>query len=932
MLLQKIAEIVAKKPLAIVVGVIVITILMVAQMALNPQDGTVSQSSFLPDNEVISALEDIGDKFVTEYPVDTLVYSKNNDILTSNAFVEILEIEIALIENELIANNSLTPSNPSTDIVAIPNYLAPFVDGDASDLQQLKDIYANKTDQEIKDAFNTAKENPLLAGAVINILGEYDGDNSAKATKITFKFDNSQREGEGTAEAFDRMVSVELKMDDVVKGMEFESVEAHALGQSVLDNAINDASNESTGQLFMLVIILVIGVLFVTFRSPVDVGLTMFALMMAIIWSNGFASLLQFEPSFFAVIVPILLVGLGVDYGIHLVMRYREELVEDWDIDKASSSSIVFVGSALLLATITTMVGFLSNVASDITPIREFGIQVAIGVLSAFLIFVTFIPACRILIDRRYEAKGQKLLSDTNEKIIRGRKAERLVALVEPQPPRDALPWLALACALLCALLAWLALSTAVAALATLGGIGALLAAIHGFRQPVRPPVSREQRAAIEEGERAGILDNFMALGAKVAIKNPQRVLAVVAAITLIAGYAAMGISTEFNFNDFLPEEVEITEHFHYLQDEFSTSNEFSFIYISGSVATFDVFNQINNTQVELSDGDDWVNPDQSMMFSPLNGMRDLASNDSDMNPFDFYNSTFEELFNSNDADGDLVPDSDEGVRELLDWIMIGDGKEVPNMVSNFVYYDEETDDYTVAYILVNTKSKNAYFSEVVEELEKDSEGLEALEADGRVDSVVVTGAPAIIDVVINTINETMMGSIIYTIILSFIILTAIFWYTDKQPWLGPLTMVPVLLVLVWILGTMVAIGYALNVFTILIGALTVGLGVTYAIHISHRFIEEMEHHHSLEKAVNNTVKNTGSALFGAAMTTVLGFGVLFFAILPPMKQFGTMTALTIFYSFLASVWVLPSILVLWARYTNLGKGNDEQQDQDDVE
>jgi len=854
MVLQKIGETVTKKPLAIVVGVIVITILMVAQIALNPQDGTVSQSSFLPDNEVISALEDIGDKFSTEYPVDILVYSKNDDILTSDAFVEILEIEIALIENDVVANNSLTPSNPSTDTVAIPNYLAPFVEGDASDLQQLKDIYADKTDQEIKDAFNAAKQNPLLAGAVINILGEYDGNNSGKATKITFKFDNSQREGEGTAEAFDRMVSVELEMADVIKGMKFESIEPHALGQAVLDNAINEASNESTDQLFMLVIILVIGVLFATFRSRVDVGLTMFALMMAIIWSNGFASLLQFEPSFFAVIVPILLVGLGVDYGIHLVMRYREELVEDWDIDKASSSSVVFVGSALLLATTTTMVGFLSNVASDLTPIREFGIQVAIGVLSAFLIFVTFIPACRILIDRRYEAKGQKLLSDTNEKIVRGRK---------------------------------------------------------------------------EEGEQAGILDNFMALGAKVAIENPHRVLAVVAAITLITGYGAMGISTEFNFNDFLPEEVEITEHFHYLQDEFRTSNEFSFIYISGSVATFDVFNQINNTQAELSDGDEWVNPDQSMMFSPLNGMRDLASNNSDINPFDFYNATFEELFNSNDADGDLVPDSDEEVRELLDWIMIGDGKQVPNMVSNFIYYDEETDDYTVAYILVNTKSKNAYFSEVIEELEKDSEGLESLETEGKVNSVVVTGAPAIIDVVVNTINETMMGSIIYTIILSFIILTAIFWYTDKQPWLGPLTMVPVLLVLVWILGTMVAIGYALNVFTILIGALTVGLGVTYAIHISHRFIEEMEHHHSLEKAVNNTVKNTGSALFGAAMTTVLGFGVLFFAILPPMKQFGTMTALTIFYSFLSSVWVLPSILVLWARYTNLGKGNDERPDRE---
>jgi predicted RND superfamily exporter protein len=177
-----------------------------------------------------------------------------------------------------------------------------------------------------------------------------------------------------------------------------------------------------------------------------------------------------------------------------------------------------------------------------------------------------------------------------------------------------------------------------------------------------------------------------------------------------------------------------------------------------------------------------------------------------------------------------------------------------------------------------------------------------------------------------------MIGSIAYTILLSFIILTAVFWYTNGQPWLGIISMLPVLLVLIWILGTMVTIGYTLNVMTILIGALTVGLGVTYAIHISHRFIEEMEHHHSLDKAINNTVKNTGSALFGAAMTTVLGFGVLIFAILPPMKQFGTMTALTILYSFLSSVWVLPSMLVIWARISGLADKKHENNISEEKE
>ena len=63
----------------------------------------------------------------------------------------------------------------------------------------------------------------------------------------------------------------------------------------------------------------------------------------------------------------------------------------------------------------------------------------------------------------------------------------------------------------------------------------------------------------------------------------------------------------------------------------------------------------------------------------------------------------------------------------------------------------------------------------------------------------------------------------------------------DGQPLLGIVDNNSCFLVFTWILGTMVVIGYSLNVMTTLIGALTIGLGVTYAIHISHRFIEELK-------------------------------------------------------------------------------------------
>jgi predicted RND superfamily exporter protein len=69
---------------------------------------------------------------------------------------------------------------------------------------------------------------------------------------------------------------------------------------------------------------------------------------------------------------------------------------------------------------------------------------------------------------------------------------------------------------------------------------------------------------------------------------------------------------------------------------------------------------------------------------------------------------------------------------------------------------------------------------------------------------------------------------------------------------------------------------------------------------------------------MRTAVTGTGGALLGSAATTVGGFGVLAFAILPPLQQFGIITGITIVYAFLASVLVLPSLLVVWTRYVGL--------------
>jgi predicted RND superfamily exporter protein len=105
-----------------------------------------------------------------------------------------------------------------------------------------------------------------------------------------------------------------------------------------------------------------------------------------------------------------------------------------------------------------------------------------------------------------------------------------------------------------------------------------------------------------------------------------------------------------------------------------------------------------------------------------------------------------------------------------------------------------------------------------------------------------------------------------------------------------------------------------------MITSLTVGLGVAYSIHLSERYTMELGRRDTIWQAMHESVTGTGGALLGSAATTVGGFGVLSFAILPALQQFGIITGLTIVYAFLASVLVLPSLLVLWTRYLGPGE------------
>lgn len=138
-------------------------------------------------------------------------------------------------------------------------------------------------------------------------------------------------------------------------------------------------------------------------RTTADTLLTFLTIGLAINWMNGYGFLRFEDQSQLVQILPILLIGLGVDYSIHINTRYRQELASGHVVDASIRTAIRTVGIALVLATLTTAVGFLTNVVNDIPALAEFGELAAFGITASFLLMLTFVPSVREVLDRRAE-------------------------------------------------------------------------------------------------------------------------------------------------------------------------------------------------------------------------------------------------------------------------------------------------------------------------------------------------------------------------------------------------------------------------------------------------------------------------------------------------------------------------------------------------
>ena len=167
-------------------------------------------------------------------------------------------------------------------------------------------------------------------------------------------------------------------------------------------------------------------------------------------------------------------------------------------------------------------------------------------------------------------------------------------------------------------------------------------------------------------------------------------------------------------------------------------------------------------------------------------------------------------------------------------------------------------------------------------------------------------------------IRDRQTEAIITTIAAALGILTIFFWITLRQPALGFIAVGPIVLVLIWVLGTMALLGIPYTIITSITTALSIGIGVDYTIHVIYRYRKSSPSGATRRRQRSGRSATTGSALLGSALTTALGFAVLTLAPLQSFEQFGITAAITIAYALIVSILVVPPAMTVWGAYQNM--------------
>ncbi|WP_461246913.1 efflux RND transporter permease subunit [Treponema sp. R6D11] len=192
-----------------------------------------------------------------------------------------------------------------------------------------------------------------------------------------------------------------LQIRDLAHEIFDDSATVYVTGMPVIVTTVNEAMNTDLKLLIPVVTVVVLLILFFSFRGFTPVVLPLLTVLISAIWSVGAMPIFGIKLSVISTVLPVILVAVGSAYGIHVVTHYLHDRggkeMSREEHGELVVSSLMKIRKPVFLAALTTFAGFLSFCFTSVAPCREFGYFASFGVAVAFLVAITLIPALLII-------------------------------------------------------------------------------------------------------------------------------------------------------------------------------------------------------------------------------------------------------------------------------------------------------------------------------------------------------------------------------------------------------------------------------------------------------------------------------------------------------------------------------------------------------
>ena len=164
-------------------------------------------------------------------------------------------------------------------------------------------------------------------------------------------------------------------------------------GRPIIESWVKDYIRWDSARLALPIILLIIVVLFINFRSGRGIILPLSMMFGSIFWTLGLMVIFGKSITMVGVMLPTLILVISSSYSIHFLNQYYKDIHADMPRRRCVEGSVAHIGKTIVLAALTTIAGFAALTINRIKPMRDLGVFVLIGVFISMLLSLTFLPS-----------------------------------------------------------------------------------------------------------------------------------------------------------------------------------------------------------------------------------------------------------------------------------------------------------------------------------------------------------------------------------------------------------------------------------------------------------------------------------------------------------------------------------------------------------